>query len=156
MKQQAHLPAFSIGTPERRATIAGGIFVGALLLILAVQSGAFVNNPLLDRFGASPNPDHRLSPQISSRNRVSLNVHSPADAASPWSGFSVAHTPPPNVALSQRYSVGATARVAFEAFGERALRKMQVSERMNRPSGLRHDRMLLMLMLLRLRDSRRG
>jgi len=157
MKTQAHLQAVTIGARgEWRAAIGAGSFLGALLLILAVQSGVLLNDPLLDRWEGSPNADHQVHSQISGPKRVSLNVHSSDRAASPWSGFSVAHALPANVALSQRYSVGADARAVFEVFGGTALRKMFASEKTERQLRPAHDRLMLMLMLLRLRSDRRG
>jgi hypothetical protein len=158
MKIRAHLPAVSIGARDWGATIAVGSFLGALVLILTVQSGVSFNNPSLDRLGASPNPDHQVHQQNSSTRlqnsgtrHVSLIVHSPDEP----NGYSVAHALPEEVALSQRFSVGASARTAFEVFGERALRKMLAKGRHGRELRPRHD-MMLMLMLFRLRDERRG
>ena len=158
MKLRAHLPAVSIGARDWRATIAVGSFLGALVLILTVQSGVSFNNQSLDRLGASLKSDYHVDtqkssrhPQKSSAQRVSLIVH----LSNPATGFSVAHALPAEVALSQRFSVGAGARTGFEAFGERALRRMLANGRHERQIKPRHDRMMLMLMLLRLRDDRR-
>jgi hypothetical protein len=157
MKAQAHLPAVTIGARgEWRAAIGVGSFLGALLLILAVQSGVLFSDPLLDGWEASPNPEYQVHSQNSSTRRVLLNVRSSNQAASPWSGFSVAHALPANVALSQRFSVGADARASFRGFGETALRKMLAKERAERQMRPAHDRLMLMLMLLRLHSDRRG
>jgi hypothetical protein len=157
MKAQAHLPAVTIGARgEWRAAIGAGSLLGALLLILVVQSGVLSNDPSLDRLEASPTTDDRANSRISSTSRVSLNVHSPDRVASPWSGFSVAHALPANVALSQRFSVGADARAVFEVFGAASLRKMLANEKTERQPRPTHDRLMLMLMLLRLRSDRRG
>ena len=159
MKLRAHLPAVSIGARDWRATIAVGSFLGALVLILTVQPGVSFTNQSLDRLGASSSAEYHgqlekssRDPQDSSKPPVSLIVHSQDQA----DGFSVAHTLPAEVALSQRFSVGSSARTAFEVFGERALRRMSANRRHERQLKPRHDRMMLMLMLLRLRDERRG
>jgi hypothetical protein len=159
MKLRTHLPGVSIGARDWRATIAVGSFLGALVLILTVRSGVSFTNQSLDRLGASSSTEYHghlektsRDPQNSSTHRVSLIVHSQDQAQ----GFSVAHTLPAEVALSQRFSVGASARNAFEVFGERALRRMSANHRQVRELKPRGDRMMLMLMLLRLRDERRG
>jgi hypothetical protein len=159
MKLRTHLSAVSIGARDLRATIAVGSFLGALVLILTVQSGVSFTNQSLDRLGASSSTGYHAHPQNSSMllqnssaHRVSLIVHSQDQP----DGFSVAHTLPAEVALSQRFSVGASARIAFEVFGERALRRMSANRRHERQLKPRGDRMMLMLMLLRLRDERRG
>jgi hypothetical protein len=157
MKAQAHSPAVTISARgEWRTAIGAGSFLGALLLILAVQSGVLFNDPLLDRWEASRNLDYHVHSQISSTHRVSLNVHSLVPATRVWSGLSVAHALPANVALSQRFSVGAEARAVFEVFGASALRKMLASEKTDRQLRPTHDRLMLMLMLLRLPSDRRG
>jgi len=159
MKLRTQLSAVSIGARDWRATIAVGSFLGALVLILTVQSGVSFTNQSLDRLGASSSTEYNgllekasRDPQNSSSHRVSLIVHSQDQAE----GFSVAHTLPAEVALSQRFSVGAEARAVFEVFGERALRRMSANPRHERELKPRGDRMMLMLMLLRLRDQRRG
>ena len=159
MKLRAHLPAVSIGAREWRATIAVGLLLGALVLILTVQSGVSFTNQSLDRLGASSSTEYHADrqkssrhPQDSSAHRVLLIVHSRDHS----NGFSVAHALPAEVALSQRFSVGASARTAFEVFGERALSRMSANRRHERELKPRGDRMMLMLMLLRLRDERRG
>ena len=159
MKLRTHLSAVSIGARDWRATIAVGSLLGALVLILTVQPGVSFTNQSLDRLGASPSTEYNgllekasRDPQNSSSHRVSLIVHSQDQAE----GFSVAHTLPAEVALSQRFSVGAEARAVFEVFGERALRRMSANRRHERELKPRGDRMMLMLMLLRLHDQGRG
>jgi len=159
MKLRTQLSAVSIGARDWRATIAVGSFLGALVLILTVRSGVSFTNQSLDRLGASSSTEYHGHLEKSSRDlqdssklRVSLIVHSQDQAE----GFSVAHTLPAEVALSQRFSVGASARNAFEVFGETALRRMSANRRHERELKPRGDRMMLMLMLLRLHDERRG
>src|ERR1700687_5442108 len=148
MKIQAHMPAVSIGPRDwRAAMIALVTLLGVSALILALRSGALVNNPLFQHLGASP----LTRPHISVPRRVSLDFHSwdhPIDA---WRHFSVAHPLPQNVTSSQPFSVGGDARVAFEVFGQNAIRNLLAKERTERHLKPRHDRLMLMLMLLRLR-----
>jgi hypothetical protein len=147
MKLQAHMPTVSIGARDwRAAMIALVSLLGVSALILMLRSGALVNNPLFERLGASP----FAHPHISLPRRVSLDLHSldyPIDA---WRQFSVAHPLPANVTPSQRFSVGGEARIAFEVFGQTALRELLAKERTERQLKPSHDRLLLMLMLLRL------
>jgi hypothetical protein len=149
MKLQAHMPAVSIGAREwRTAMIALVSLLGVSLLILALRSDSLVNNPLFARLGASP-----LSrPHISVPRRVSLDLHSLGHPIEAWRHFSVAHPPPASVTSSQRFSVASEARFAFDVFGQKAIRNLLAKERAKRqlkPS--HHDRLMLMLMLLRLR-----
>jgi hypothetical protein len=130
--------------------IALGSLFGASMLLLALQSGVLLNNPLLERLGTSP----IIHPHINVPHRVSPDLHLWEHPLSQWKQFSVAHPLPANVALSQRFSIGVEARVAFEVFGEAALRDMLADERTVRQFKPRHDRLLLMLMLLRLRTHR--
>ena len=74
---------------------------------------------------------------------------------SPWERFSVAHPLPANVALSQQFSIGIDARAVFEAFGEAAHREMLAEKGTVPQLKPRNDRLILMLMLLRL-DTRRS
>jgi len=147
MKLQAHMPTVSIGSRDwRAAMIALVSLLGVSALILVLRSGALVNNPLFERLGASP----FARPHISVPRRVSLDLHSWGHPIEAWRHFSVAHPLPANVTSSQRFSIGGEARLAFESFGQTALRKMLAkvsTERQLKPS---HDRLLLMLMLLRL------
>jgi hypothetical protein len=56
--------------------------------------------------------------------------------------------------LSQPYSIGIGARAAFEVFGEAALGDLLADERLERQLRPHDDRMLLMLMWLRLHTHR--
>ncbi len=148
MKLQAHMPTVSIGAREwRAAMIALVSLLGVSLLILALRSGGLVNNPLFERLGASP----LARPHISVVRRVSLDLHSIGHPIEAWRHFSVAHPLPANVTSSQRFSVGADARLAFEIFGQKAIRNLLAEERAKRQLKPSHDRLMLMLMLLRLR-----
>src|ERR1700694_2159724 len=96
MKIQAHMPAVSIGPRDwRAAMIALVTLLGVSALILALRSGALVNNPLFQHLGASP----LTRPHISVPRRVSHDLHTdhPIDVLQP---FSVAHSLPANVTSS--------------------------------------------------------
>ena len=143
MKLQAHMPTVSIGARDwRAAMIALVSLLGVSALILILRSGALVNIPLFERLGASP----FAHPHINVPRRVSLDLH----LWEPSRQFSVAHPLPANVTSPQRFSLGGEARVAFEVFGQTALRELLTKERTDRQLKPSHDRLLLMLMLLRL------
>jgi hypothetical protein len=151
MKLQAHMPAVSVGAQDLRAAKIAlvSLFVAAAL-VLTLQSGILLNNPL-------PEPLRKSSvagPQISDAHRVSLDLHWGSDPVDQWGRFSVAHPLPANVALSQPFSIGIDERVAFEAFGDAALRDLLADNRPERQLRPHNDRMLLMLMLLRLHTRR--
>lgn len=151
MKLRAHIPV-SIGTRIwHAAMIALGSFFGATVLLLALQSGVLLNNPLLERLRTSP----IIRPQISVPHRVSLDLRLWNHPISPWKRFSVSHPLPANAASSQGFSIGTDARVVFGLFGDAALRGMSPGERTVRQLKPRNDRLLLILMLLRL-DTRRS
>ena len=147
MKLQAHMPTVSIGARDwRAATIALVSLLGVSALILMLRSGAMVNNPWFDRLGASP----LTRPHIGVPRRVSLDLHSLDHPIEMWRQYSVAHPLPANVTSSQRFSVGSEERVAFEVFGQTAIRNLLANERTERHPRPSHDRLMLMLMLLRL------
>jgi hypothetical protein len=147
MKLQAHIPAVSVGARDwRAAKIALVSLLGAAALLLILQSGVLLDNPLFE-----PLPKSFVEPsQISDAHRVSLNAHWSSDRIDHWRRFSVAHPPPADVAWSQPFSIGIDERVAFEVFGEAALRDLLADERSERQLRPRNDRMLLMLMWFRL------
>jgi hypothetical protein len=68
--------------------------------------------------------------------------------------FSVAHQLPENVASSQPFSIGIDARDAFEIFGDSAQRDILADEKTVGQFQPRNDRLMLMLMLLRLHPHR--
>ena len=148
MKLQAHMPAVSIGAREwRTAMIALVSLLGVSMLILVLRSDSLVNNPLFARLGASPlSRSHTSVPR-----RVSLDLHSLGHPIEAWRHFSVAHPPPASVTSSQRFSVASEARFAFDVFGQTAFRNLLAHERNKRQLKPSHDRLMLMLMLLRLR-----
>ena len=148
MKLQAHMPTVGVGARDwRAAMIALVSLLGVSALILVLRSGALVNNSFFARLGTSP----FAHPHISVPRRVSLDLHSWGHPIEAWRHFSVAHPLPANVTSSQRFSVGGEARMGFEVFGQSALRKMLAKARTERQLKPSHDRLMLMLMLLRLR-----
>lgn len=145
MKLQAHLPTFDIGPRDWHATMIALVSLfGAAVLLLALQASVLLNNPLLERLQTSP-----------IQHRVSLDLHLSNPPISPSEQFSVAHPLPASVASSQRFSIGLDARAGFEVSGDAALRNMLAEKGTVPQLKPRNDRLLLMLMLLRL-DTRRG
>jgi hypothetical protein len=145
MKLQAHMPTVSIGSRDwRAAMIALVSLLGVSLLILGLRSGGLLNNPLFERFGALPFTHPLRVPR-----RVSLDLHLLDHPIDVWRPFSVAHPLPANVTSSQRFSVGSEARIAFAVYGQAALRDL-AKERKDHQLKPSQDRLMLMLMLLRL------
>jgi hypothetical protein len=143
MKLQAHLPMVTIGARDwHAAMIALVSLFGAAMLLLASQSGALLNNPSFERL--------QTSPIISVPDRISLDLHLWNPPISPWGRFSVAHPLPENAVLSQEFSIGMDERAVFEVFGDAALRGMLAEKGTVPQLKPRNDRLMLMLMLLRL------
>ena len=152
MKLQAHLPSVSIGARDRHtATIALVALVGVSILLLVMESGGLLNNLLFERF--RPSSIRHSSADVF--RRVSLDIHLLSDPIDRAGRFSVAHQLPENVASSQPFSIGSDARVAFEVFGDSAQRNILADENTVRQLQPRNDRLMLMLMLLRLDPHRR-
>jgi|ERR1700678_3310206 len=151
MKLQAHLPTVSIGTGDwRGAAIASASLLGAAVLLLATESGALLNNRLFEHLRTSS----ARRPQVAVLNRVSLNIHPLNNPIDRTIRFSVAHPLPGNVASSQPFSIGMDSRLAFEVFGETAQSELLADERTPPELQQRNDRVMLMLMLLRLHQHR--
>ncbi|MGA9724379.1 MAG: hypothetical protein WBQ86_18105 [Candidatus Binatus sp.] len=150
MKLQAHIPAVNLGTRDWRAAMIALVSLFAASVLLTLRSGVLPNNSLLDLLRTPP----IARPHISFSHRVSLDLHSGSPVVSPSRRFSVAHPQPANVASSQPYSIGIGARAAFEVFGEAALRNMPADPGTTSQLKPRNDRMMLMLMLLRLHTHR--
>jgi hypothetical protein len=151
MKLQAHLPTVSIGTRDRHAaTIALAALLGVSILLLVLESGGLLNNLLFERIS----PSSMSHSNIDVFHRVSLDIHSLGDQIDPMRQFSVAHQLPENVASSQPFSIGIDARLAFEAFGDSAQRDVLADENTVSQLRPRNDRLMLMLMLLRLHPHR--
>ncbi len=152
MKLQAHLPTVSIGARNLHAAMIALISLfGAAALLLTLQSGTLLNNTLLGQLRAAP----IMAAQIGVSHRVSLDLHFWKHPISPWKRFSVAHPLRANVASSQRFSIGMDERAVFKTFGETALRGMSAEKGTVPELKPRNDRLMLMLMLLRL-DTRRS
>jgi hypothetical protein len=150
MKLQAHLPTVSIGTRDwHAATIALAGILGVSILVLVLESGGLLNNLLFERF----RPSSMRHSSVDVFYRVSLDIHSLDDPIDPIRRFSVAHQLPDNVASSQPFSIGSDSRVAFEVFEDSAQRDMLADEKTVRELQP-NDRLMLMLMLLRLRPHR--
>ncbi len=145
MKIKAHLPTVITGARNRgAAAIAWVSLFAAVALMLALQSGALLNDPLLGRMGTSP----IVAAQISDPHRVSLNFHLRNHPIGRRKGFSVANPLPANFPSSQQFSIGIDDRIVFKAFGDAALRDMAADERTAPELKPRNDRLILMLMLL--------
>ncbi len=147
MKLQAHLPD-SIGPRDLHAgMIALVSLFAAAVLLLALQSGTLLNNPLVER--------SQTSPTISTTHSVSLDLHLWNPPISPWERFSVGHPLPANAALSHQFSIGMDARAGFELSGDAAHRDILAEKGTVPEIKPRSNRLILMLMLLRL-DTRRS
>ena len=151
MKLQAHLPSVSVGARDwHAATIALAALLGVSILLLVLESGGLLNNLLFARF----RPRSIRNSSVDTFNRVSLDIHSLGDHIDPMRQFSVAHELPENVASSQPFSIGIDARVAFEAFGDSAQRNVLADEDTVSQLQPRNERLILMLMLMRLHPHR--
>jgi len=151
MKLQAHMPIVSIGPRDwRAAMIALASLFAVSILLLALQTDGLLNNPLLEHLRTPP----AIHPHAAVLNRVSLDVHSLFTPTDPARRFSVAHQLPENVASSQPFSIGMDSRVAFEIFGETAHSELLADQNTLPQLQPRSDRLMLMLMLLRLHPQR--
>ena len=151
MKLQAHLPTFGIEPRDwHAATIALISLFGAVALLLTLQSGSLLDNPLLGRMTTSP----IIGPQTSVSKRISLGLRLWDVPISPWERFSVAHPLPPEVASAQRFSIGKDDRAVFEVSGDAALRKMLAENAPVPQLKSPNDRLMLMLMLLQFNSRR--
>ena len=120
------------------------------MLLLALESEVLLNNPLFDRLRAAVVTRR----DAAFAHRVSLDLHLLSNPISPTRRFSVAHPLPANVASSQLFSIGSEERVAFEVFGETAQSEIIFDQRTAPEIQPRSDRLMLMLMLLRLHEHR--
>jgi|SRR5580700_10432028 hypothetical protein len=151
MKPQAHIPTVSIGARDwRAATIAMASLFAAAMLLLALESGVLFNNPMLTRL-APPSISYS---QDRVSDRVSLDLLLLSDSNDPARRFSVAHPLPANVTSSQLFSIALDSRTAFEIYGETAHSELIADERTVPEIQPRNDRLMLMLMLLRLHEHR--
>ena len=151
MRLQAHLPTVSVGARDwHAATIALASLLGAAILLLALQSGGLLNNLLFERL----RPSSITHSRVDIFDQISLDIHSLSHPIDTVRRFSVAHPLPADVASSQLFSVGLDSRVAFEVFGETAQSELLAGEKTVPQLQLRNDRLMLMLMLLRLHPHR--
>ncbi len=151
MKLQAHIPAISIGARDWRAmTIALLSLLGVSVLLLTLESGGLLNNSLFERLRTGSSAPH----QAGIAHRVSLDLHLLSHRIRSMREFSVAHPLPADVTSSQRFSIGGDERIAFEIFGETALSGMLADESTVRELKPHTDRLMLMLMLLRIHQHR--
>jgi hypothetical protein len=149
MKLQAHLPIGGIGESHwSAAKIVFASLVGAAALVGTVESGVLLNNPLIDSLRMSSVEDR----QIRGAHRVSLDLQMFSHSGDQLRRFSVAHKLPVGVATSQRFSIGADARVGFAAFGDAALRDLTSKKSARKFES--NNQVVLMLMLARLRPHR--
>ena len=151
MKPQAHIPTVSIGARDwRAATIALALLFSAAMLLLVLESGDLFNNPLLTRLA----PPSIGDSQDGVSDRVSLDLLLLSDSDNLAGRFSVAHPLPVNVTSSQLFSIGLDSRIAFEVFGETAQSELISDQRTAPEVQPRSDRLMLMLMLVRLHEHR--
>ena len=120
------------------------------MVLLGLQTSGLLNNPLIERL--TPWSITRLDAGLI--DRVSLDPRLLSDAIDPARRFSVAHPPPANVTSSQLFSIALDSRTAFEIYGETAHSELIADERGVPEIQPRNDRLMLMLMLLRMHERR--
>jgi hypothetical protein len=148
MTPKTHIPTKGSVARGWGATM---IALAALIgILLALESGLLHNNPLLKRLV----PRSIIRSRDGVPDRVSLDLHLLSPSNNPARRFSVAHPPPANVTSSQLFSIALDSRVAFEVFGETAQSELIADERTEPEIQPRDDRLMLMLMLLRIHDRR--
>ncbi len=125
--------------------------LAALLgMLLALESGMFHNNPLFKRLG--PKSIIRSRDGVSDRASLDLHLLSPTNSLA--RRFSVAHPLPVDVTSPQLFSIGMDSRVAFEIYGETAQSELISDESTVPEVQPQSDRLMLMLMLLRIHEHR--
>jgi hypothetical protein len=148
MELKTQIPAKGIG---RRGWSATMIALAALIgMLLALESGLFHNNPLFKRLV----PRSIIRSRDGVPDRVSLDLPLLSHSDNPARRFSVAHPLPANVTSPQLFSIALDSRVAFEIYGETAHSELIADERTVPELQPRNDRLMLMLMLLRLHERR--
>jgi hypothetical protein len=148
MTPKTHIPTKDSGARGWRATM---LALAALIgILLALESGMFHNNPLFKRLV----PKSIIRSRDGVSDRVSLDLHLLSPSNSPVRRYSVAHPPPANVTSSQLFSVALDSRTAFEIYGETADSELIIDERTVPEIQPRNDRLMLMLMLLRIHEHR--
>ena len=148
MELKTHIPAKGIGAWGWRATM---LALAALIgILLALESGLLHNNPLFKRLV----PRSIIRSRDGVPDRVSLDLHLLGPSNDPAGRFSVAHPLPANVTSPQLFSIALDSRVAFEIYGETAHSELIADETTVPELQPRNDRLMLMLMLLRLHEHR--
>ena len=148
MELKTHIPTKGIGTRGWGATM---IALAALIgILLALESGLLHNNSLLKRLV----PRSTIRSRDGVPDRVSLDLHLLSSSNDPTRRFSVAHPLPANVTSAQLFSIALDSRTAFEIYGETAHSELIADERTVPEIQPRNDRLMLMLMLLRIHDRR--
>jgi hypothetical protein len=148
MELKTHIPTKGIGAWGWRATM---LALAALVgMLLALESGLLHNNPLFKRLV----PRSIIRSRDGIPDRVSLDLHLLSPSDDPARRFSVAHPLPANVTSSQLFSIALDSRTAFEIYGETAHSELIADERTVPEIQPRNDRLMLMLMLLRIHERR--
>ena len=119
-------------------------------MLLALESGILHNNPLFKRLV----PRSIIRSRDGTSERASLDLHLLSASNNPAGRFSVAHPLPSDVTSPQLFSIGMDSRVAFEIYGETAQSELISDERTVPELQPQNDRLMLMLMLLRLHEHR--
>ncbi len=119
-------------------------------MLLALESGLFHNNPLFKRLV----PKSIIRSRDGVSDQASLDLHLMSPSSNPAGRFSVAHPLPADVTSPQLFSIALDSRVAFEIYGETAQSELIADERTVQDLQPRSDRLMLMLMLLRLHQHR--
>ena len=148
MELKTQIPVKGIGTRRwRAAMLALAALVG---MLLALESGLLHNNPLFKRLV----PKSIIRSRDGVSDRASLDLHLMSPSSNPAGRFSVAHPLPADVTSPQLFSIALDSRVAFEIYGETAQSELIADERTVQDLQPRSDRLMLMLMLLRLHEHR--
>lgn len=148
MELKTHISTKGSGAWGWRATmLALAALVGT---VLALESGLLHNNPLFKRLV----PKSIIRSRDGVPDRVSLDLHLLSPSNNPARRYSVAHPLPANVTSSQLFSIALDSRTAFEIYGETAHSELIADERTVPEIQPRHDRLMLMLMLLRMHERR--
>ena len=148
MELKTHIPTKVIGAWGWRATM---LALAALVgMLLALESGLLHNNSLFKRLV----PRSIIRSRDGVPDRVSLDLHLLSPSNSLARRYSVAHPPPADVTSPQLFSIGRESRVAFEIYGETADSELVADESTVPEIQPRNDRLMLMLMLLRMHERR--
>jgi hypothetical protein len=148
MTLKTHIPTKGSGARGWRATM---LALAALVgMLLALESGLLHNNPLFKRLV----PRSIIRSREGVPDRVSLDLHLLSPSNDGARRFSVAHPLPENVTSSQLFSIALDSRTAFEIYGETAHSELIADERTVPEIQPRNDRLMLMLMLLRIHEHR--